>query len=380
MFAPPTLRSGVYQAKVAMKRQAAERKAAHTASTSTPASSKDTSKPSYDSCTPPPCDEPSLDAESDSPRIFKFVRPAPFFKSEFMGERPLDAEMREGVAGPDAEIQLPRKLQRAPYKPVSKEAIEAVAPELTDIPYPYVVERVQENSKSWFPGLRNVNVSFDKSTVPDSYDVLVKDHASPPTHILAVKPLAQPSSSKTSQPCPVKLYPVHSMVMACHCRHLPPFAPGHCESKECDHPSEDGEHPTTESKECDRPSEDGERLTLPCRYLSLPHPETFPFSLAFLYTQNKATFLKALLPVPAPPNVVENEVDSVRGFGTRLGLIASPERILQSIYFTHMVWMNTLALGIVDDAYWECLDTAWESLLCAFAVATGQPEVMGLLP
>jgi hypothetical protein len=210
-----------------------------------------------------------------------------------------------------------------------------------------------------------VKVSFDKSSLHDAFDVLVKEQSSPPTHILAVKPIAQPSHSKPSQPCPVKLYPVHSMVMACHCRYLPPFSPG-----------QGGSKPERTSED----AEDGERLTLPCRYLSLPHPETFPFILGFLYTQNKATFLKALLPMPAPPNMVDNQPDTVRCFGTRLGRTIPAERILKSIYFTHMVWMNTLALGIVDDAYWECLDIAWESLLCGFAVATGQPDVMGLLP
>lgn len=150
------------------------------------------------------------------------------------------------------------------------------------------------------------------------------------------------------------------MVMAFHCRNLPPFSP-----------SESG----------DRLREYGEKISVPSRYLCLPSPKTFPIILKYLYTQDKSAFLQSLLSAPPPPNVVGGQYESIRGFGTRLGLSTKgPEHVQMTIFSLISVWKNAVALGIVDDAYWECLDIAWEAILCAYAVATGQPEVMGLVP
>lgn len=147
--------------------------------------------------------------------------------------------------------------------------------------------------------------------------------------------------------------------MAFHCRNLPPFSP-----------SEAGE----------RVCELGEEINVPSRYLCLPSPQTFPIILKYLYTQDRAAFLQSLLSAPPPPPVVDNDYASVRGFGTRLGMNTDSERIQTMMCSLISVWKNTIALGIVDDTFWESLDIAWEAILCAFAMVTEQPEVMGLIP
>jgi hypothetical protein len=136
-FTPATVRSGVYQAELARKRRTTRNKVEHPESTSTTTPVKDVAQPHYGSRSLPPSGDASTDADPEGPYIFKFVRP-------------FDAERADDLVtpGPQGDIRLPRKLQRAPYKPVTREAIMAVSPELADVPYTFLIERVWSYSKS----------------------------------------------------------------------------------------------------------------------------------------------------------------------------------------------------------------------------------------
>jgi len=47
----------------------------------------------------------------------------------------------------------------------------------------------------------------------------------------------------------------------------------------------------------------------------------------------------------------------------------------------HGLWRNVCALGVFDDNLWNAMDLAWEVLLTAIAIGTGNPQAMvGNLP
>jgi hypothetical protein len=127
-----------------------------------------------------------------------------------------------------------------------------------------------------------------------------------PTHILAVH-----AESSGPEPTPVTLYPVHGLVLAASCAHLPAF-------------------PSARSK-----------AAVPVLPLRVPCAAAFPLLLAYLYHRRPERLLSALLPAldaPAPRRALAQRVRAL--------------------------WRTGAALGVpADDAYWAALDLAWSLVL-----------------
>lgn len=128
---PPSLRSGVYPAEQVKRRESIKSNAASVAQAPSPAtnpSKHEPGKPSSSKC-------PSSSTEPEIPETVTFRIP-------LSTDRPLDAEKNE----PESRT-FPRRLQRPPYRPVSREAIMAAAPETELVPDTYSTEMVSTLSK-----------------------------------------------------------------------------------------------------------------------------------------------------------------------------------------------------------------------------------------
>jgi hypothetical protein len=142
-----------------------------------------------------------------------------------------------------AAVQLPRNLAHPPYVNISCDAIVAVAPELESVPTEYILTNLRPEA-NMYVALIECPTAIDKSgnsmlvgnavlssSIPSSLSRSqlhssmtvpgrVSSECELPTHILALS--SSTSSSGSNQ---VRLFPIHSLVLASHCARLPPFPP-----------------------------------------------------------------------------------------------------------------------------------------------------------
>jgi len=65
------------------------------------------------------------------------------------------------------------------------------------------------------------------------------------------------------------------------------------------------------------------------------------------------------------------EAEEVLSFARQLAATYTPHALLQYAMRVNGLWRNVCALGIFDSGIWETIDTAWEVLLLALGMATG---------
>jgi hypothetical protein len=191
-------------------------------------------------------------------------------------------------------------------------------------------------------GLRLFNVAATTvmdpchDRLPRRLEVLVKDlSADTPTHLFAVhsKPITR-----------VTLYPVHALVFAAHCAHLPPI-------------------PHTNSA---APTEDGKKIVLPVVPFCLPNPPTFLMLLDYLYTKRGNYLLAALLPIlPRGPK------PSLTQLSQTLAASYPVHALLSFAAKVHGLWSNVVVLGVFDKKLSQIIEVAWKVLLDALAISPG---------
>jgi hypothetical protein len=116
-------------------------------------------------------------------------------------------------------------------------------------------------------------------------------------------------------------------------------------------------------------------MTVPVVGLCLPSPKTFQHLLSYLYIKRTYLLLKSLLP-ESPPRQLEID-ESVRvPFAMKLAGKFTALLLLQYIKIVDGLWQNVCALGVFDDDLWDTMDLAWEVLLTALAIGTGNPTAM----
>jgi hypothetical protein len=188
--------------------------------------------------------------------------------------------------------------------------------------------------------------------LPAELSVLITDlRESLPTHMLAVY-----SSTPATPRQRVTLYPAHHLVLAAHCAHLPALSPA--DPARAVHVSPDHTQATT---------------ALPVVPLRLPHAESFPALLAYLYTKRVDPLLAALLP-PAPKPTLDDVPPGACArdrLAHQLAEAYSPRTLLQRALAVNGLWRNVCALGIDDARLWGAIDVSWEVLLSALNIATG---------
>ena len=203
--------------------------------------------------------------------------------------------------------------------------------------------------------LSTVKASLASSLLPKELTIVVQDLTSVlPTHMVAVYGHAPKTQTQTQRRTKVTLLPVHSLVFAAHCSKLPPFPP-------------------TLAPPEQKPG--SQEITVPVWPLCLPSPQLYPQLAAYLYNKRTDLVLQTLLPCPPPPTL-EVDPSLIVPFATKLSGTFTVHALLQHQLMVHGMWQNVCALGIFDDLLWDTLDLAWQILLTALAIATGNASLM----
>jgi len=183
---------------------------------------------------------------------------------------------------------------------------------------------------------------------------MVNDFSSDmPTHMLAVysrQSAASPNSTRR-----VTLFPIHNIIMALHCAHLP----------------------TLPKSTASEPDSVGQ-MTLPVIPLCIPSPETFSQLSAYLYTRNCSQLLASLLPTgmltPASLDHVPDGSPELQQYSEEIRATYTPHALLTHAMTINGLWRNACALGVFDDQLWGVLDLAWDAVLGALEWTDGATE------
>jgi len=211
-------------------------------------------------------------------------------------------------------------------------------------------------------GLSSVQANPIKDALPKELGILIHDlSAALPSHMLAV--YGPPSPKQPIERRKVTLYPAHSLIFAAYCSKLPPFPPAGVPS-----PSQPSAPP---------------ELNVPVRPLCLPSPHTYPQLSCFLYTKRADILLQSLMPCLPPASLAQRQEKETSPqssqlveFAAKLAGTYTTQALLQHTMTVHGLWQNVCALGIFDDGLWETVDLAWQILLTAIAIGTGNPQAM----
>ncbi|KAF8584617.1 hypothetical protein K439DRAFT_1345767 [Ramaria rubella] len=234
-------------------------------------------------------------------------------------------------------LVLPKQLPRPIFRPISPAAIAAVTPELSEVPIEYIQQQLHAVGEQMYTTTTKITAQCPGGRLPRELEVVINDISSEaPTHVFATY-----SAPSVFQKQRVTLHPVHALVFASQCAHLPHL------------------HVPPSSS-----VEGANTITLPILPLRLPSPRTFTLLLAYLYTHRTHDILSALLPIPpnvsSPPEISQKLADTC----TLPALVALAQT-------THELWSNVAALGIFDDALWRAIDDVWAALLGALALKSG---------
>jgi hypothetical protein len=212
--------------------------------------------------------------------------------------------------------------------------------------------------------LAGVEATPVKNTLPTDLCVMINNQSCDmPTHMLAV--YSRQCRTAPNPPRRVTLWPIHNIIMAVHCAHLPAL-------------------PKSTATEPDSVGQ----MTLPVVPLCLPSPETFSRLSTYLYTKNASHLLTTLLPTgpltPASILSLDKYLDcdspELQQFSCKLRATYTPYALLTHAMTINGVWRNVCALGVFDDQLWEVLDLAWESILGALDWAEAAPPLQKYPP
>jgi hypothetical protein len=170
-----------------------------------------------------------------------------------------------------------------------------------------------------------------------------------PTHMLAVYSSIPPpspfipSSTAPNPPRRVTMYPVHQLMLAAHCAHLP-MLPLRSLS-------------TT-------PAPEG-YVHLPIVPLGLPSVETWPALQHYLYTKTLSPLFQHMLPIPAlPPSSSADTpfIDIISQNGDALGKM-DLDLLIEHAAWINALWRNCSALGVVDTVLWNAIELGYGSII-----------------
>ena len=200
--------------------------------------------------------------------------------------------------------------------------------------------------------LVSVKAEPASNVLPTELEVVVNNISSDmPTHMLAVYSRHVPAATKRR----VTLFPIHNIILAAHCANLPILPPSNVT----------------------RPDAVGSTISLPMVPLCIPAPDVFSQLSTFLYTKRIDHLLASLMPCPVPHPIYRGDPTSERvrfllqQFSNKLATNYDTQTLLTHAMAVNGLWRNACALGIDDGKLWCALDVAWEILIGALAVSTG---------
>ncbi|KAF5351458.1 hypothetical protein D9757_012060 [Collybiopsis confluens] len=261
-------------------------------------------------------------------------------------------------APPASSVKLPEHLTRPQFVEVSPAAIAAAAPDLANVPLDYVRRRLRSEAPQMMAGLSSLAPShipktLPRSHLPPSLSIPIRAPSSAvqptyPTHVLAV------SSSKSSHDSQATMVPIHSLMLAAQCAHLPELRTGRAGLSHS--------------------------LQLPVIPMSIPSPAAFTVLHAFMYDHRLDRVLKHLFPLP--PNFLANMSHSaVRAtqqspqtlHQLSLFLCDASSCDLQKLttHASHVrdLWQDMVSLGMFNVELWDTIDLAWDVLIGAMNLA-----------
>ncbi|KAJ7639730.1 hypothetical protein DFH06DRAFT_1217697 [Mycena polygramma] len=250
-------------------------------------------------------------------------------------------------------FELPRTLERPALcsEAASRLTLDALEPELTDLPLPFIQHQLTLHTEQMLAGLRDLPVpsTIPPARLPSALAVVLPQHSSNtdliyPTHVLAVSlPTAPPDA-------PVALIPVHGIVFAAHCTapilHRAP-------------PNEDP--PGT--------------LRLPVCPVVLPSVPALVAIRRYIYTQRIDLLFATFLPLPAPlthPAIVAALESSETQLRLATHLVSARPGVAHLLGYAACVrdvWRTACGLGMYDIELWDALDLAWELIIAALNIA-----------
>ncbi|RDB28313.1 hypothetical protein Hypma_001305 [Hypsizygus marmoreus] len=283
--------------------------------------------------------------------------PPPIVDVEMKGAEPSGSSSAPSTTP----VVLPKLLKRPEFCDVSRETLVAADPELHDTDITFLRDVLEDMGSEMFRSLSAIEATPSKNAVPDELNVIVRDLSVVlPSHLLAI--YGTPSKSHPEQKRSVTLYPVHSLILSAYCTRLPPFP---------------ASIPLPTLPKDALPRSAPFNVTVPVRPVCLPHPASYLPLSAFLYTKRTEVLMASLMPPCQLPELFDaSNRAQLEAYATELATTFTVHALLQHAAGVHGLWQNVCALGISDDALWETLDTAWNVLLCAIAVSTGNKEAM----
>ncbi|KAB5595204.1 Clp1-like protein [Ceratobasidium theobromae] len=285
----------------------------------------------------------SLTITRETPSTFDFSLPAP------LATPPASPPRASGTR----KVELPLSLPYVPFPPVDRAGVESLDPELRGVPVEYVAHKLRGIGPELMGALPYVTppqTAYPASNMPAWVDVRVSSRLpsleSLPSHVLCV---VNPQSKQPGQ-----LLPVHALIYAAQCSNFPRL-------------SRAAPHVDAQSK-CAR---------LAVVPLYVPSPATFSILNSYLYTKRPERLLSTLAPLSSGalasiPIGEQGPTNTVAALGRAMSDAFPPAKLVEHAAVVHGLWGNVMTLGVDDEVLWWALETAWEIITTAIAIASGQ--------
>ncbi|KAF7372038.1 Clp1-like protein [Mycena venus] len=250
----------------------------------------------------------------------------------------------------------------------SRATLDAMAPDLAEVPLPFIRDHITENATDMLLGLRTLlptlPSTIDRRSVPLSFTVPVPPNPqSPglepnyPTHVLAV---SLPTSTAEE---PLTLIAIHGIVLAAHCAastlRAPPVAAG----------------------------SNLETLVLPVWPVVLPSIDAFLTLRTFMYTHHVETLLGELLPLigellPLPVSLTGENVHATLASEVEIELLVT-HLVRENPGIQHLEQWGTRIEEFDDTVRWLQMDDSELRATIALAwelVRRVELRICGLAP
>ncbi|KAJ6565494.1 hypothetical protein DFH09DRAFT_1473543 [Mycena vulgaris] len=262
---------------------------------------------------------------------------------------------------------LPCRLERPPVHAAPRATLDALAPELAQLPISFIRHQITLRAPQMLAGLDDLPIpsTIPRLHLPRKLTVPVPRGAGAdnvecwdPTHVLA---LSLPARRAASPDAPFVLIPIHGIVLAAHCA-APVLGPA----------------PTPG----DANSANG-TLVLPLCPVILPSVPALLVLRAYMYTQRLDSFLGAVLPLPEPfahaavKAALASSTEIKRLAAHLIDTHASLAHLLEYVGRVRDVWQTMCRLGMHHVQLWNALDLAWDILMVALNTAGNEAEEQG---
>ncbi|KZS96983.1 hypothetical protein SISNIDRAFT_450773, partial [Sistotremastrum niveocremeum HHB9708] len=255
----------------------------------------------------------------------------------------------------DFQFKIPQVLQRPAPPSYNDAALKAVGGDLAQVPHRYVQRELHGPAKLGLKLCRDqqhtriVVPPTNSRTLPKELHLVMNDlNIVPPTHALAVYKRQQPGSSSDPRGPKFALFPIHALILAAHCSHLPTLPPSRADIVDI---------------EKDKSGKYG-RLPVPSVAISVPDPLSWPALMNWLYTGDSRTMMKFLCPFDYS---IFEQTGTIEQIARKLllELTSNTELLTRFTFRVHGVWANACCVGVWDEQLWRTIEHTWAVIYAA---------------